>query len=110
LRGIRGCADRLRARAGRRAPRSDNDPQEGGCVTVTRRKVIHSAAWSIPVIAAAVAVPLAAASEPPRIPVSCEKLNQQGQPHYMVTYNDGTSEIYDNGTVNSNKELKALCR
>lgn len=38
-----------------------NDP-------ISRRTVVRGAAWSVPVIAAAIALPLAAASEPPTPP------------------------------------------
>lgn len=38
-------------------------------VSISRRSVIRSAAWSVPVIAAAIATPLAAASTPPAAPL-----------------------------------------
>lgn len=75
---------------------------------ITRRTVVHGAAWSVPVILAAVAVPLVAASTIPaqRIPLDCT--NVDGMWH--VPYNDGTTEILTNGQVNSDKTLQALCR
>jgi hypothetical protein len=50
---------------------------------ITRRTVIHGAAWSLPVIAAAVATPLAAASCPPEEakPITCG-----GTPYDNGTY------------------------
>lgn len=75
-----------------------------------RRTLLKGAAWSVPVIAAAVTVPLAAASMTPRIPVGCVLLNGTGSPFYQVTYNDGTSETLHRSKVAKNKELKALCK
>lgn len=81
----------------------------------TRRSVVLGAAWSVPVIAAAIATPLAAASLPPRIPIACVYLQNHGHDGdkknnwWQVMYNDGTTRILDNGTVQSDRELKALC-
>lgn len=76
-----------------------------------RRTLLKGAAWSVPVIAAAVAVPLAAASVPTeRIPVGCVLLNGTGSPFYQVTYSDGTSETLHRSKVAKDKELKALCK
>ncbi|WP_251050731.1 MULTISPECIES: hypothetical protein [unclassified Microbacterium] len=82
---------------------------------VSRRTVVLGAAWSVPVIAAAIATPLAAASTTPRIPIACVYLQNNGHAGdkrndwWQVTYNDGTTQILDNGTVQSDRELKALC-
>lgn len=77
-----------------------------------RRTVIKSLAWSVPVIAVAVATPLAAASTvvetpSPRIPVSCEPA---GKNLWTVGYNDGTRETLHQGQVSRDKTLQALCR
>lgn len=78
---------------------------------ITRRAALKASAWSVPIIAVAVATPLAAASVPiERLPLTCTPLNNKGQPHYQVAYSDGSTEILDNGTVNSDKVLQALCR
>lgn len=78
---------------------------------ISRRLVLKSAAWSIPVIAVAVATPLASASVPPeRVPLTCTPLNEKGQPHYFLTFSDGSSETLNQGEVNSNKEYQAMCR
>lgn len=75
-----------------------------------RRTFVKGAAWSVPVIAAAVAVPLAAASTVPRIPISCVLLNGTGSPYYQVAYNDGTTENLHRSEIVHNKTLKALCK
>lgn len=77
---------------------------------VHRRTVVKSAAWSLPVIMAAVAVPLAAASQVERLPLTCTRLTSKGQPMYQVAYADGSTQTYNNGEVNSDKTLQALCR
>ncbi len=87
-------------------------------MTHTRRTVIKSAAWSLPVIAAAIAVPLAAASTvpTPRKPLLCTKEPNhghgggKGNAWWRVIYDDGTAEILDNGTVMSTRELKEVCK
>jgi hypothetical protein len=82
---------------------------------VTRRAIVTHAAWSIPVIAASTATPLAAASVTPRTPIACVYLQNNGHDGdkrndwWHVTYDDGTVQILDNGTVQSDRELKALC-
>lgn len=79
-----------------------------------RRQVLKASVWSVPVIAASIAVPGAAASVE-RVPVGCEYLQNNGHggvkggDWWQVTYNDGSSQILDNGTVQSDKALKALC-
>lgn len=81
-----------------------------------RREFIRGAAWSVPVVVAAVAVPLASASAVPRRPVQCIKLPNHGHggnvsnDWWEVTYSDGSKELLDNGTVMSNKALKNLCK
>lgn len=79
---------------------------------INRRTVVLGAAWSVPVIMAAVAVPLAAASTTPEANplISCTRIDGKGQPMYNAVYVDGTSLIVDQGTVNSDKEMQAKCR
>jgi len=80
---------------------------------VSRRTVVLGAAWSVPVIAAAVAVPLAAASTPPTpMPVweFCERIDAKGQPTYLAKPFGGEPRVVTQGEVNSDKELQALCR
>ena len=76
--------------------------------TPTRRTIIKSAAWAMPVVAVAVSVPSAVASVAQ--PCKCVRLNQKGQPHYQVFYTDGTDQIFNNGEINRDKTLQALCR
>lgn len=78
---------------------------------ITRRTVVKFAAWSIPVIAVAVATPLASASVlPARTCVSCIPLSDKGQPHYFLTFSDQSTATLNQGEVNSNKEYQAMCR
>lgn len=87
-------------------------------IDISRRKIIKSAAWSLPVIAAAVATPLAAASQVPtqKYPVSCKYLGNHGHggdtsnDWWFITYSDGSTETLDNGTVMRNKALKEICK
>ena len=85
-------------------------------MTIGRWTIIKSAAWSLPVVAAAVAVPQAAASAPPRKPVACERTPNhghgggQGNTWWTVYYDDGTAQVLDQGTVMSDKQLKEACR
>lgn len=75
---------------------------------MNRRQFVHGAAWSVPVIMAAVAVPLAAASTvAERIPVECTPLDKTW---WQVAYNDGSTETLHQGDVNRDKTLQALCR
>lgn len=74
-----------------------------------RRTVLKAAAWSVPVIAVSVAVPLAAASTV-RKPVHCERLTVKGQPWWLVVFDDGTTETLHNGDVMRDRELKGLCK
>lgn len=81
------------------------DPQ------VKRRTLIKGAVWFTPVVALAVATPLAAASgepteEAPRIPIKCDEVSKHV---YFVTYNDGTNATLGQGEVNRDKTLQALC-
>lgn len=77
----------------------------------TRRTFVKSAAWSVPVIAAAVAMPLAAASQVPvpRIPTSCTLLNGKGKPVYRVTYSVGPDADLSRNEVVIDPKLKAMC-
>lgn len=72
-----------------------------------RRQFVRGAAWSVPVIAVAVAIPFAAASTAPRTPVACTPLDKTW---WQVAYNDGTTDTVHQGDVNRDKELQALCR
>jgi hypothetical protein len=86
-----------------------------------RRTIVMGAAWALPVIAAATAIPAATASSaspelPPRQPVSCEYLGNQGHDGpkggawWFVTYSDGSTATLDNGTVKSDRALRSLCQ
>ena len=80
----------------------------------TRRTVLKSAAWSVPVIAVAVSVPLAAAStapEPADRPISCTLINGTGRPTYNVGYLSGRSEILFRSQITTHEDswLKAAC-
>lgn len=79
---------------------------------ISRRTAVLGAAWAVPVIMAAVAVPLAAASTVPaeNPPLSCTRIEGKGQPMYHVSYLDGTIRTMHQGEVNSDKVLQALCR
>lgn len=78
---------------------------------ISRRTVVVGAAWSVPVIMVAVAVPLAAASTVAEDPViSCVPLDGKGQPTYLVTRMSGATRIVDQGEVNRDKDLQAACR
>jgi hypothetical protein len=83
----------------------------------TRRTVIKSAAWSLPVIAAAVAVPLASASAPQeRQVLSCTLEPNHGHgggtgnAWWRVIYDNGQAAILDNGAVMSDRKLREACR
>ncbi len=78
---------------------------------VGRRTVVKGAAWSLPVIAAAVAAPMATASTPTteRIPVSCLLLNGTGSPQYDVQYADGTHVTMPRHEVVHDDRLKEMC-
>lgn len=83
-----------------------------------RRTVLKSAAWSLPVIAAAVAVPLAAASQSV-IPVKCIRIADNhghgGTPGnkgwWQGVYSDGSvTDPMSNGEAMSDKTWGPLCR
>lgn len=81
-----------------------------------RRTVLKGAAWSVPVIAAVAATPLAAASAQQIYPISCVYLDNHGHggntgnSWWFVTYSDGSERTLDNGTVMRDKRLKELCK
>lgn len=82
----------------------------------TRRAFVKTAAWSVPLVAIAVAVPLAAASTTaPKYAVRCDYLGNHGHggdvgnDWWLVTFSDGSSETLDNGTVMRNDALKSIC-
>lgn len=84
---------------------------------IERRTVIKGAAWSMPVIAAAVAVPASSAStSTAAMPQTCTKLPNHGHggdvgnSWWQVTYSDDTERLLDNGTVMRDRELRELCR
>ncbi|MGN8024722.1 hypothetical protein [Microbacterium sp. 22242] len=83
---------------------------------LARRTIIKSAAWSLPVIAAVTAVPLAAASAAPRTALRCERTPNHGHGGgtgngwWTVSYSDGTAAVLSNGTVMSDPALRALCK
>lgn len=61
---------------------------------MSRRAVIHAAAWSMPVIAVAVAVPLAAASEAPKPPLLvCKPRSVHGGDVEAVTFDGNIMAI-----------------
>lgn len=77
----------------------------------TRRTVIR-AAWSVPVIAAAVAVPQAAAStapdENPAVPAACIRLTKH---EWQGVFSDGTTtHVMSNGEAMSHPVWGDLCR
>lgn len=73
------------------------------------RRTALSTAWSIPVIAIAVAAPAASASTPPREPFECYRIPSKGQPQWLGVYSDGSTVNMDNGTAMSG-EFGLLCR
>lgn len=81
-----------------------------------RRTFVKGAAWSVPIVAVAAAVPLAAASTDPVYPISCVYLENHGHggntgnDWWLVTYSDKSTKTLDNGTVMSNDSLKKLCK
>lgn len=77
----------------------------------SRRSVVNSAAWSLPVIAAAVAAPQASASALPKEPLACHKIKHAGQGghQWVGTYSDGSTVTMTNGTAMSG-EFGELCR
>lgn len=78
---------------------------------ITRRNLVKGAAWSVPVIAVASAVPLASASTTPpeKIPVSCVLLNDTGSPYYRVEYSTGPGATLHRSEVVKDKVLKEMC-
>lgn len=84
---------------------------------MNRRTLFKAGAWYVPVIAAAVATPLAAASGP--MPVACVRVTPNhghgGTPGnkgwWQGVYSDGTTtELMDNGTAMRDKTWGPLCR
>lgn len=76
-------------------------------MSISRRSLIKTSAWAVPIVSVAVSTPLAAASTTPRIPISCEEL---AKGVFLVSYNDGTTETLGQGQVNRDKALQAMCR
>lgn len=86
---------------------------------LNRRNTLKAAAWSVPVIAAAIAAPAAAASIPPQnvYPTGCVKIPNHGHggntgqlQRWIVTYSDNTTKNLSNSEVNSDKFLKSICK
>lgn len=88
---------------------------------VGRRTVIKSAAWSLPVIAVAVAAPLAAASvtPEPKVPVKCIRIKPNhghgGKPGnkdwWEGVYSDGShTKPMSNGEAMSDPVWGPICR
>lgn len=87
---------------------------------IPRRTFVWGAAWSIPVIAAAVAVPQAAASTVADVfPAKCIRVTENhghgGNPGnkdwWQGIYTDGTTtELMSNGEAMSHKVWGPLCR
>lgn len=83
---------------------------------LNRRTVVIGAAWSIPVILASIATPLAAASSVERVPIRIDYLDNyggggpKGGAWWLVTYSDGSTATLDNGTVMSDPVLKAMAK
>lgn len=70
---------------------SGDKPHAHSSPTPTRRSVIKAAAWSAPVIAAAIATPLAAASQPPKPPLYvCRPRNPYSGDVELVTIEGNT--------------------
>ncbi|WAA65718.1 hypothetical protein [Microbacterium oxydans] len=84
--------------------------QQGTSTAVTRRTLVRAAAWSVPVIAVAVATPLAAASTSPLI-VQMNPATVDGStfdwPGALVT-NTGTSDVTLTWTVDVTPALDSL--
>lgn len=82
----------------------------------SRRTIIRAAAWSLPVIAAAVAVPTATSSARPRTPLRCERAanhghgGSSGNAWWTVIYSDGTTALRSQGVVMSDPALRTLCK
>lgn len=78
----------------------------------SRRNIVNSAAWSLPVIAAAVAAPAASASLPPaKEALSCHKIRHGGPGghQWVGMYSDGSTVTMTNGDAMSG-EFGELCR
>ena len=77
--------------------------------TTTRRTALKASAWSIPVIALAVAAPAAAASTVAPTPVSCTRVEGKGARHWVGVYSDGQTVTMSNGDAQSSV-FGPLCR
>lgn len=77
---------------------------------MNRRQAL-SAAWSLPVIAAAVAAPAASASLAQPEPMTCHKIRHAGPSghQWVGTYTDGTTITMTNGDA-MNGEFGMICR
>ena len=76
---------------------------------MNRRQILTSAAWSIPVIALAVAAPAAAASTVAPTPISCTRVEGKGARHWVGVYSDGQTVTMSNGDAMSSV-FGPLCR
>lgn len=87
--------------------------------TIDRRTLLKASAWSVPVIAVAVATPLASASEVNPLPVKCVRVKENhghgGDPGskdwWVGIYSDGTQTTpMSNGEAMSHTVWGPLCR
>lgn len=74
---------------------------------MNRRTALH-AAWSLPVIAAAVAAPAVSAS-PAIEPLDCRRIPGKGQPQWIGIYADGSTINLTNDAAMSG-EFGMICR
>lgn len=73
------------------------------------RRTALSAAWSLPVIAAAVAAPAVSASLPLPEPLDCRRIPGKGQPQWLGIYTDGSTVNLTNDAAMSG-EFGMICR
>lgn len=78
----------------------------------TRRDIVKGAAWSVPIIALAVAAPASAASTPaePKLPYSCEHIGDKKNTLWQGTYTNGEIIHMTHSEAMSSKVWGKLCR
>jgi len=88
-------------------------------MTVDRRTVLKASAWSVPIVAVAVATPLAAASTASVYPLKCIRIqgnhghggNPGNESWWLGIYSDGShTEAMSNSEAMSHKIWGTLCR